>query len=488
MEWMNIDKDINPLQESDYQLTEDIFPHENQSNNIDWDNFLNSKSSLSIFDESSEIISLNNSDTKSTSIQNKKNLSLNNNNNIINNSTLISTNSKNEKNEINSNFNCDNKIKISYEDIPLKERMRIKKEKTKKILERKTKRNEENNNLNFQIPLKENIEKEELNNKSQLTKKEIKMLRNRLSAQRSRDRKKQEFEHFKQLTQDLFKENMLLNEELKKTNSKINLFSNSIKLLCPNCQKLMNEKIISLSDCCLNNKNNNIKKKYTLVSGILTILCVIGTLMLGNNNNNNSMSSNINNHINNNNNNEIRKVSENIEKNFNGLIAYNNISDYINKIQEKENELNKQIQIPFKIEKDYSIRMKKNEEKNKMMVPLNYYQDKLLDKNDKINKNINSNEQKDFPLICSDFYSSNNKELFNNLYKEKIKDKSITHINLRGDNFNKKIQDKNVFLDLIIPFENRKNNNETRIQVDKREEEYYKISCKIFDIRKEYKY
>jgi hypothetical protein len=163
MEWMNIDKDINPLQESDYQLTEDIFPHENQSNNIDWDNFLNSKSSLSIFDESSEIISLNNSDTKSTSIQNKKNLSLNNNNNIINNSTLISTNSKNEKNEINSNFNCDNKIKISYEDIPLKERMRIKKEKTKKILERKTKRNEENNNLNFQIPLKENIEKEELN-------------------------------------------------------------------------------------------------------------------------------------------------------------------------------------------------------------------------------------------------------------------------------------------------------------------------------------
>ena len=31
MEWMNIDKDINPLQESDYQLTEDIFPHENQS-------------------------------------------------------------------------------------------------------------------------------------------------------------------------------------------------------------------------------------------------------------------------------------------------------------------------------------------------------------------------------------------------------------------------------------------------------------------------
>ena len=69
---MNIDKDINPLQESDYQLTEDIFPHENQSNNIDWDNFLNSKSSLSIFDESSEIISLNNSDTKSTSIQNKK--------------------------------------------------------------------------------------------------------------------------------------------------------------------------------------------------------------------------------------------------------------------------------------------------------------------------------------------------------------------------------------------------------------------------------
>ncbi len=486
MEWMNIDKDINQLQDMDFQYKENVFPLYNESNNIDWDNFINSKSSLSNnFDEISEIISVNNCDTKSTTTnQNKNNSAINNNN-----STINSTNTKNEINQIkNGDLNLDNKSQINFDELPLKERMRIKKEKTKRILERKTKRNEADNNLIFQIPLNESLTKEDINQKNQqLSKKEIKMLRNRLSAQRSRDRKKQEFEYFKQLTQDLLKENMLLNEELKKSNEKINLLTNSIQLLCPNCKKIMNEKNLSLSDCCLNKNNSNIGKKYTLLTGLLTVLCVFGTLILGNNNNN-SISNNINTFNNNINNNELRKVSENIKKNFSGLIAYKDINDYIDKIKENQSELNKQIQIPFQIEKDYTLRMKKNEQKNKMMVPLSYYNGNSLEKNDEINQQNNTETQ--FPLLCKDIYSSIGKreEFFNNLYQEKLKDKSITHFNLRGDKYNKKIENKNLFLELIIPSEKLNNNNETRIQVDKKEEENYKISCKIFDIKKEYKY
>ena len=481
MEWMNIDKDINNLQDMNFQYKENIFPKDNESNNIDWDNFINSKSSLSNnFDDTSEIISVNNWDTKSTTTnQNKNNFGNNN-------STINSTNSKNEINQINNNeINMENKIQINFEELPLKERMRIKKEKTKKILEKKTKRNEEDNNLIFQIPLNESLTKEDINQKNQqLSKKEIKMLRNRLSAQRSRDRKKQEFEYFKKLTQDLFQENMLLNEELKKSKEKINQLTNSIQFLCPNCKKIMNEKNLSLSDCSLNKNNSNIGKKYTLLTGLLTVLCVFGTLILGNNNNN-SISNNINNNINNN---ELRKVSENIEKNFSGLIAYKDINDYINKIKENENNLNKQIQIPFQIEKDYTLRMKKNEQKNKMMVPLSYYKGNSIKKNDDINQE--NNFEQNLPLICKDIYSSIGKseKFFNNLYQEKLKDKSITHFNLRGDKYNKKIENKNLFLELIIPSEKLNNNNETRIQVDKKDEENYKISCKIFDIKKEYKY
>ena len=157
MEWMNIDKDINQLQDTDFQYKENVFPLYNESNNIDWDNFINSKSSLSNnFDETSEIISVNNCDTKSTTTnQNKNNFGSNNNN-----STINSTNSKNEINQIkNGDLNIDNKIQINFEELPLKERMRIKKEKTKRILERKTKRNEEDNNLIFQIPLNESLSK-----------------------------------------------------------------------------------------------------------------------------------------------------------------------------------------------------------------------------------------------------------------------------------------------------------------------------------------
>ena len=238
-----------------------------------------------------------------------------------------------------------------------------------------------------------------------------------------------------------------------------------------------------MSDCCINKNNSNIGKKYTLLTGLLTVLCVFGTLILGNSNNN-SISNNINNNINNN---ELRKVSENIKKNFSGLIAYKDINDYIDKIKENQSELNKQIQIPFQIEKDYTLRMKKNEQKNKMMVPLSYYKGNSLDKNDEINQKDNKEEE--FPLICKDIYSiGKREEFFNNLYQEKLKDKSITHFNLRGDKYNKKIENKNLFLELIIPSEKLNNNNETRIQVDKKEEENYKISCKIFDIKKEYKY
>ena len=105
-----------------------------------------------------------------------------------------------------------------YQNISLKERMKIKKEKTKKLLENKTQRKEvqeeskENNIEKNSISnnSQENISAYNINNNSgilnnsqnnilnpelisKMSKKEINMLRNRLSAQRSRDRKKQEW-------------------------------------------------------------------------------------------------------------------------------------------------------------------------------------------------------------------------------------------------------------------------------------------------------
>lgn len=401
----------------------------------------------------------------------KLNIEENNNNN--NNSLLLSTHSKTENldsqnlifNEIQNNFHC-------YENKSIRERMKLKIEKTKKILEKKIKRNENNNlidknskeNKKKDIPINEEKNSKKKENKSQL-KKETKMLRNRLSAQKSRDKKKKEFEYYKKLSQDLLKENSILKEELEKRDYDINLIKESIKTLCPECKKLILEKnISSLSDFCLNNKiTNNTKKYINFITGIIAIICVfIGTFILGNNIQINH------------NNNQLRHLNQNINCNCNNqLIPYDNVNKYINN---QVNETNKQFPVPFKIEKDYTVRAKKFLENN-YVIPINY----PLNINYNNFNMKNSFNEKNY-VFCTNFYSQS-EELFNNLYNEKQKiDKAITtQLNFKGEKYIG-FEDRNIFMDLIVPVNNY--NNNTSIQVDNVEKSFYTVSCKIVDIKK----
>ena len=199
----------------------------------------------------------------------------------------------------------------NFQKIPLKERIKIKKEKTKKLLENKTQRK------NIQEESKENnIEKNSISNSSQenissnnnnsniinnsqnnilnpdiiskMSKKEIKMLRNRLSAQRSRDRKKQELIDLKTITKSLLEENEKLRNEIKERDNKINELLN---LLCIKCkEKLKNNNLEIKVENNFNSINNKIdrenqltpsnimvgkKKLALLMTGLFTIFCIL---------------------------------------------------------------------------------------------------------------------------------------------------------------------------------------------------------------------
>jgi hypothetical protein len=267
--------------------------------------------------------------------------------------------------------------------------MKIKKEKTKKLLENKTLRSKtdeeskENNsdknilmmnnnksqesnininNYNFNI---NNIDKSIL---SKLSKKEIKMWRNRLSAQRSRDRKKKELLDLKSITKSLLQENEKLRQGIKERDNKINQLMN---LLCPECKNRLNGKndfnisINTNMDSLTNNELNlqdksqltpssiigGKKKLALLMTGLFTIFCVFGTL------------------INPSDNNLLRTLKEK---------GGNKNSTKLNFDNEKR------VNVPFLIEKDYTIRhqkeiemyqkIKKNNLKNKnMMVPASLF-------------------------------------------------------------------------------------------------------------------
>ena len=218
------------------------------------------------------------------------------------------------------------------------------------------------NNYNFNI---NNIDKSIL---SQLSKKEIKMWRNRLSAQRSRDRKKKELLDLKSITKSLLQENEKLRQGIKERDNKINQLMN---LLCPECKNRLNGKndfnisINTNMDSLTNNELNlqdksqltpssiigGKKKLALLMTGLFTIFCVFGTL------------------INPSENNLLRTLKEK---------GGNKNSTKLNFDNEKR------VNVPFLIEKDYTIRhqkeiemyqkIKKNNLKNKnMMVPASLF-------------------------------------------------------------------------------------------------------------------
>jgi hypothetical protein len=194
------------------------------------------------------------------------------------------------------------------------------------------------------------------------------MWRNRLSAQRSRDRKKKELLDLKSITKSLLQENEKLRQGIKERDNKINQLMN---LLCPECKNRLNGKndfnisINTNMDSLTNNELNlqdksqltpssiigGKKKLALLMTGLFTIFCVFGTL------------------INPSENNLLRTLKEK---------GGNKNSTKLNFDNEKR------VNVPFLIEKDYTIRhqkeiemyqkIKKNNLKNKnMMVPASLF-------------------------------------------------------------------------------------------------------------------
>ena len=387
---------------------------------------------------------LNKLDNNENKEQNKKNLF-----------KIQSISSSINKEDNNQNFfknkeilNDDNYEYINnYQNIPLKERMKLKKQKTKKLLENKTHR------MNTQEESKENnIEKNSLSNNTQenfssstsnnnsnssinnispnntlnqsmiskMSKKEIKMLRNRLSAQRSRDRKKKELLDLKTITKSLFEENEKLRNDIKERDNKINEL---INLLCPKCQeKIKNnnmeitvrgnfDNIDNIEDNEVQLTPNNIilgkKKIALLMTGLFTIFCIFGSFLSTNDNN------------------ILRHLKEK------------------NKLTNKNNDFNdeKRVNIPFLIEKDYTIRHKKeiemyqkiqkNNLKNKnLMVPASVFQNNSEQIISNINNSFNNNQK-------SNFINENNGNKTNDNLKEAIhninKDRNRNFIEEKND-------------------------------------------------------
>ena len=416
MEWKNyLELDPNRDLYNKYLLNmnnnnlDSKYPYNNYNNKIDYYSIINDKSnSPSDLDDEEDnyfLFPFKEEEAKklnklSSNLIDNKNKEINNKKNLFKIQTFSSTSkddSKNKEFSLSDDINNSNVVSNSnnnnstnfFQNIPLKERMKIKKEKTKKLLENKTlrsKTDEEskennmdkndmimNNNKNLESNININNYNFNINNidksiLSQLSKKEIKMWRNRLSAQRSRDRKKKELLDLKAITKSLLQENEKLRQGIKERDNKINQLMN---LLCPECKNRLNGKndfnisINTNMDSLTNNELNlqdksqltpssiigGKKKLALLMTGLFTIFCVFGTL------------------INPSENNLLRTLKEK---------GGNKNSTKLNFDNEKR------VNVPFLIEKDYTIRhqkeiemyqkIKKNNLKNKnMMVPASLF-------------------------------------------------------------------------------------------------------------------
>ena len=320
--------------------------------------------------------------------------------------------------------------------LPINERMKIKKQKTKKLLENKKKRDnlEEESKENIlmnnvqEINMKNSLDKLAL---SKLSKKEIKMWRNRLSAQRSRDRRKKELHDLKIITKNLLQENQKLRNGIKERDNKINQLMN---LLCPECKNKLSgnnqfEITIKPNNEVFNNTNNiNSDKSYLtpssiiggkkklalLMTGLFAIFCVFGSLV---------------NH------------------------GENNILRALKEKGGNKNKMNfdgeKRVNVPFLIEKDYSIRHKKE---------IEMYQ--KIKKNNLKNKNM---------MVPASLFTNNSEQIISNINQKlnnitNISNNSIIDEEKKEDDKNKIIEEKDNFLSKekikIIEKEYSSNSNE----------------------------
>ena len=456
MEWKNyLELDSNRDLYNKYLLNmndnfDPNYSYNNANNKIDYysiiNNIQNSPSNLD--DEEEEnyfIFSYGKDEDKeinklSSELINNENKEINNKKNMFKIQTFSSISkddSKNKEFSLSDDINNTNNISNSnnnssfnlLQNIPLKERMKIKKEKTKKLLENKTLRSKtdeeskENNsdknilmmnnnksqesnininNYNFNI---NNIDKSIL---SKLSKKEIKMWRNRLSAQRSRDRKKKELIDLKAITKSLLQENEKLRHGIKERDDKIKQLMN---LLCPECKNKLNgnnDFNISINtnlDSLTNNEMNiqdksqltpssiikGKKKLALLMTGLFTIFCVFGTL------------------INPSENNLIRNLKEKGGNKNNTKMDFNN---------------EKRVNVPFLIEKDYTIRHQKE---------IEMYQ--KIKKNNLKNKNM---------MVPASLFTNNSEQILSNISNKVNNTSNISETELNSQNSNNSnIDEKN---------------------------------------------
>jgi hypothetical protein len=328
---------------------------------------------------------------------------------------------------------CPYSFYVPLQSLPISERMKIKKEKAKMLLEKKTRRDSvtvSSNNLlglaynenltnaqtnpfspnsttptnnfyssytsqyfkNYEANMTGNNGALSMNNSmclpftenptgGSLSKKEMKMLRNRISAQRSRDRKKKEMDDLKIISQNLLNETCLLKRELESRDREIKDMKQKLGQICKNCQ----DKINAIPS---NNSNENINKiknhnrhyinrdfsnnsneraysivdsssrrftsnlKYSMMAGFLVVVCLIGTLSFAVNKNKLESQDNFNGRIlhavNMEKTKTIIKESSIVDKKSTGLIVYNpSVTDSTKLSPPSEYKNN-----PFKIEKD----------------------------------------------------------------------------------------------------------------------------------------
>lgn len=431
----------------------DNYDEDNNNNKIDYYNLINNPNSdFYNLEENSYLSPVNHEESEEKKMNKLSSESSNNEIKGTNKKKIFKTqtfssvtkeeSSKNKELSISEDINNSNSGMNFLHNMPLNERMKIKKEKTKKLLENKKKREsieEETKEKNEQTKIQENnmlntLDKTAL---SKLSKKEIKMWRNRLSAQRSRDRRKKELLDLKIITKNLLQENQKLRNGIKERDDRINQLMN---LLCPECKNKLNgnnqfEISVKTNNDFINNNNDKTqltpssiisgkKKLAFLMTGLFTIFCVFGTL------------------INPSDNNILRSLKEKGGNKNNTKIDFNG---------------EKRVNVPFIIEKDYTIRHQKEIEmyqkikkynlKNKnMMVPASLFTNNSEQIISNINQKMNNNSISDNKTIIEEKKDDNDNKMIeeNNsfLSKRKIKiiDKEFSNKNnddLKNENNNK---------------------------------------------------
>jgi hypothetical protein len=109
----------------------------------------------------------------------------------------------------------------------------------------------------------------------------MKAIRNRISAQLSRDRKKKEFEDLQIFSQKLLDENKLLKRELTNKNRDIINLNNQLTKLCTNCSRYFEDRIIdnqkSHNNSGIKIRSNNSYMKYGVLGSFIVIVCLIAS-------------------------------------------------------------------------------------------------------------------------------------------------------------------------------------------------------------------